>query len=157
MTIDFKSVGIKTATVIQNTLSSSLAPVGIKTPLRIATNGDGIFGMNFSVADQVHDNLRNLLLTNHGERLGLYDFGADLSPLTFELNSHEFNFDDEAVVRIKTAVSRYMPFVDLQTFESKIDNVDNKTIGKVQIRVAYSLPALQVKNKIIEVTLYVGG
>ena len=50
-----------------------------------------------------------------------------------------------------------MPFVDLQTFESKIDNIDNKAVGKVQIRVAYNLPALQVKNKIIEITLHVGG
>ena len=157
MTIDFKSVGIKTATVIQNTLSSSLAPIGIKTPMRVVTNGDGLFAMTFNVADQVHDNLRNLLMTNHGERLGLYDFGANLYPLMFELNSNEFNFDDEAVIRIKTAVSKYMPFVDLQTFESKVDNIDNKSIGKIQIRVAYNLPALQVKNKIIEVTLHVGG
>ena len=41
--------------------------------------------MHMSMADQVSDNFRNMIMTNHGERLCLYDFGADLDELIHEL------------------------------------------------------------------------
>ena len=39
-------------------------------------------------------NFRNMLMTNHGERLGRFDYGANLLPLAFELATEDG--DEEA-------------------------------------------------------------
>ena len=52
-----------------------------------------VFKMHFNSIDQVHDNLRNLILTNNGDRLGRYNFGANLQPILTEKLSKE-SFDE---------------------------------------------------------------
>ena len=86
MARDFKSVGVKRSDGVQDrTTSVALPPIGIVTPLSLDDTGSGLLSMHYSLADQIADNLRNLVMTNHGERVGIYDFGADLRPLTLEL------------------------------------------------------------------------
>ncbi len=152
--IDFKSVGEKRSAQkfqpVENTI-----PIGIKTPLRLGNESDGIFAMHFSIADEIQDNFRNLLLTNHGERLGLYDFGANLRELTMEHGKDEF--DIEAILRIKSAVSKYMSFIELKTFDSnRFVNV-NTVIERVDIKIIYNVARLGILNKEIIVTLFVRG
>ena len=44
--------------------------------------------MNTDPVRQLADNFRNLIMTNHGERLGRYNYGANLNSLIFlELSS----------------------------------------------------------------------
>jgi len=154
--IKFKNVG-KTIDRLQTEqdfiTQERKKPFGIKTPLRFGDQ-DGIFAMNFVAADQIHDNFRNLLQTNHGERLELYDFGCNLSPLTTELVARE-DFENEAMTRIKTAVAKYMPYLELQGFETLLDNTQNNNTGKVKIRITYAVPLLGIKDKKIQVTLFV--
>jgi phage baseplate assembly protein W len=116
-------------------------------------SSEGIFEMTYSLADQVGDNLRNLLMTNRGERLGLGDFGADLRPLMSEFTTQE-DFDTAAVERIKAAVSRWMPYVDLYEFMSEIDRNNNKNTAVVNLTVTYNVPALGLKDRKIQVVLY---
>lgn len=149
---NFKSVG-KTQEQLQvEAVKSTKIPYGIKTPLQIGTT-EGILAMNYSLEDQFADNLRNLLLTNWGERLGLYDFGANLKPLTTELVSQD-DFDTEAISRIKSAVERWMPFIDLENFSSSVDRNENKNLAIIRITITYNIPALQVTNKSLQIVLY---
>ena len=152
MAISFKSVGKTREERLVQQLVQSPTPIGIRTPMRFG-NQEGIFAMHFSLIDQMHDNLRNLILTNWGERLGLYDFGANLRPLTTELVSQD-DFDAQAVDRISGAVQRWMPFITLETFESKIDRQNNKNTAVIRLTVTYSIPSLNVFQKALEVTLY---
>jgi phage baseplate assembly protein W len=154
-TYNFKSVGkTKDQEKTENEATQgSLIPYGIKTPLKISQS-DGLFELNFDLAEQFADNLRNLLLTNWGERLGQYDFGANLKPLTTEFVSQE-NFDNEAISRIQSAVNRWMPFIDLENFSSTIDRMENKNTAIVRVNITYNIPALSVYNKGIQITLYV--
>jgi phage baseplate assembly protein W len=149
----FKSVGKTQEQKKVEALVQSATPVGIKTPLRLGTS-EGLLGMTFNLADQIHDNLRNLLLTNWGERLGFYDFGANLRPLTTEFVSQD-DFDSKAIDRIKAAVGRWMPFVDLEDFTSVVDRTENKNTGIIRITITYNIPALNVKLKKLQVSLYV--
>jgi len=110
--------------------------------------------MNYNLADQFADNFRNLLLTNYGERLGVYDFGANLKPLTTEFTSQE-DFDNEAIERIRNAVARWMPFIALNTFESVIDRNDNKNTAVININITYSIPAVEQNNRSLQIVLYV--
>ena len=148
---NFKSVGIKND---QQPTTGSTLPIGIKTPLQLGKSGEGIFAMHTSLADQMADNLRNLITTNHGERLGLYDFGANLRSLTLDFTSLE-DFDSEAIIRIRNAVTKYMPFVNLKTFESTIDRFNNQVVGKINIKITYNIPQLSVTDRQVAVTLYV--
>jgi phage baseplate assembly protein W len=148
---NFKSVGIKND---QQPITGSTLPIGIKTPLQLGKSGEGIFAMHTSLADQMADNLRNLITTNHGERLGLYDFGANLRSLTLDFTSLE-DFDSEAIIRIRNAVTKYMPFVNLKTFETTIDRLNNQVVGKINIKITYNIPQLSVTDRQVAVTLYV--
>jgi phage baseplate assembly protein W len=112
--IEFKSVGIKADAKSNNKLQISI-PIGFKTPLRFGKAADSIFSMHFDIREQLRDNLKNLLLTNHGERLGLYFFGANLKPLLFEFN--EPGFDSKVADNIKQAVATFMPYIQLDTME----------------------------------------
>ena len=151
-TYSFKSVG-KTQEQLQlEAIKATPIPYGIKTPLQLGTS-EGILAMNYSLEDQFADNLRNLLLTNWGERLGLYNFGANLKPITTELVSQD-DFDTEAISRIKSAVDRWMPFIELEDFSSNIDRIENKNLAVIKITISYNIPALQVSNKRLQIVLY---
>lgn len=149
----FKSSGkTKQKSKEEETFSSPI-PYGIKTPLKIGSS-EGILSMNYSLEDQFADNLRNLLLTNWGERLGLYNYGANLRPLTTELVSQE-DFDNSAIERIRSAVETWMPFIDLEDFASSIDRMENKNTGIIKIDITYNIPSLKVKGKGLQIVLYV--
>lgn len=152
MTISFRSVGRTREERVVQELVQSPTPIGIVTPLRPGAQ-EGIFAMHFSLADQMHDNFRNLIMTNWGEKLGLYDFGANLRPLMSELVSQD-DFDAQAVERISGAVQRWMPFISLETFESIVDHKHNENTAVIKLRIAYSIPGLNVTQRALEVTLY---
>ena len=155
MAISFKSVGKTREQRIANALNNSPTPIGIVTPLRFGQNT--LFAMHYSLADSVNDNLRNLILTNWGERLGLYDFGANLRPLLSDYVSQD-DFDAKAVERISGAVAKWMPYVSLETFESVVDrqaNASSQGTAVIKLMIVYSIPALQVLRRGLEVTLYV--
>ena len=82
MDFNFKNSGRSVLDVFDETKEKleekKKIPYGIKTPLRHGSDRAGIFEMNFNIGDQIADNLRNLVQTNHGERLGHFDFGANL-------------------------------------------------------------------------------
>lgn len=154
--IDFKSVGERTDNPrLQNTTQNEI-PIGIKTPFRIGSGNEGIFAMHFSLEDQIQDNFRNLLQTNKGERLGRYNFGANLKELSFERG--QSNFDVEAIQRIRGAISQYMSFIEPRTFESNVDSRESQNgLVKVRIAITYDVPRIGINSKRIEVTLVVGG
>lgn len=129
--------------------------IGIKTPLSLGSGRDGLFSMHKSLKDQIKDNFRNLLKTNHGERLGDYNFGANLDELSFEVASDDI--EKEAISRISAAISRNMPYISLNNFEAFTEHFDNSHTAKIGIRVVYSIPNLDVAGETIEVILRVAG
>lgn len=156
---DFQSVGVKDIDedieIKKQVLFDNQIPIGIKTPLELGYGADGLLTMHKSLAEQIHDNFRNLILTNHGERLGFYDFGANLTELAHELGAEDV--DNEAINRIKRATSKYIPFITLRTFESFIDNRDNQHTALVGLRITYDIPALAITNKALEIILHATG
>ncbi len=154
-TINFKSVGLKAKRRIQTAVTGSALPIGLRTPLRFGKNSEGLYSMHTRIDKQIADNLRNLLLTNHGDRLVRHDYGANLQPILYEVVSSQDSFDDEATVRIKNAVAKFMPFVNLQTFSSAIINHDNLHTGKVKINITYNVPEFSIVDDEIELILHI--
>ena len=152
----FKNVGVipevSRLTVLDR--NKSLLPIGVKTPLELDLNGQNLFAMNYSLREQIADNLRNLILTNHGERLGLYNYGANLRPLLTEYSNHD-NFEAEAMLRINTAITTWMPYVTPEQFGSKPDYINNQYTGIVDVVMIYSIPLLNLVGQRIDVKLFV--
>jgi phage baseplate assembly protein W len=152
--ISFKDVGTKAFQAGTLQSSGSQIPYGIKTPMEIDDSEGNVFKMHYRLADQIEDNLRNLILTNHGERIVQTFLGANLRPLLTEFSNKD-DFDTEAMLRINTAISKWMPFVSPIGFESVPDYEDNIFTGHIRIFMVYSVPALNVKERSFEVNLYV--
>ena len=152
----FKSVGItpQEAADLANILPNE-RPIGIVTPIQLGTGNDGLFLMHKKLFNQISDNLRNLISTDHGERVGLYDFGANLGPIGFNIGNEDT--DSEAIRRIGTAVGKYMPYVNLQTFEPFIDHFNNDVVAKIGVRVTFSVPSLGPSIRALDVLLYCAG
>lgn len=151
----FENVGYKiyeTRKLVNPTVSET--PVGILTPLRISSENETFFNTTANVTEVLKDNLRNLILTNHGERLGRYFFGANLKPLAIEYTSND-EFEAEAMMRINTAVRDYMPYVNLRNFSHKIVRDLQNTITKVEIAVGFTVPKLNIQEAFIKLSIYV--
>lgn len=160
--ISFKSSGIR-VTDPQFRRQVELIPIGIKTPMELGEGRSEILQMHFDPISQAADNLRNLILTNNGERIGRFGYGANLRELTTELTSKD-DFDSEAVLRIRDATRQSMPYVELDTFVSSFDDRLLKQdsgaepgVARIDIRVTYAIPKLRVTDQVINVTLYCIG
>ena len=109
--------------------------VGLSLPIGGANNG--YFAVNYTTKNQIKSNLKNLILTEPGERLGNPKFGTPLRKFIFETYSGgQFEMDIEET--ITTAVSTYLPYV---TIESIIfdNNNDNKDKHLVNLELKYSI------------------
>lgn len=153
--ISFKNVGVKgfRSEEVLNRNQTAL-PIGIKTPVQLDADGHGLLAMHTDIKEQIADNLRNLVLTNWGERLGNYFFGANLRPILADF-SHKDDFDQEAMVRINTAISRYMPFVTPVAYESFIQSQTSPSTAICKLVIIYSVVSLGITNAKLEVTLFV--
>lgn len=151
--LSFKNVGVRKFLTQDTTTGSNPIPIGIKTPMELDVIGNGIFIMNTELIDQIDDNLKNLIYTNWGERLGKYNFGANIRPLLFDY-SHKETFDSEVMIRINTAISTWMPFVTPENYSSETINNEKSPVAKVRILLEYSVPRLNVFNRNLEIILF---
>lgn len=153
--ISFKSVGKSlVSTQAEATATRVITPIGIKTPLRFGNTA--LFEMHTDLFDQIRDNLRNLIMTNWGERLGLYDFGGNLTELAAERLARE-DYDQEVAFRIKAAVDKWMPYVYLQEMlplDLADDPVRQSPVPHLTVRsylVSYEVPSINSNKQSLEI------
>jgi len=93
--------------------------IGLAFPLGFAN--DGIFRKTKTTLEQARHNLRNLLLTAKGERLGHPEFGCDIHRLLFE--QIETGVNDRVEEMVKEAVDTWLPYLSIdKTTSEQIDN-----------------------------------
>jgi phage baseplate assembly protein W len=123
-------------------------PIGIKLPLQLGSERSGIFEMNFDAAEAISSNLRNLVMTNQGERIGNFLYGANLGPLCTEYSASE-DFEAEAMRRIQNAVNTFLPIVQLNNFTTAfIENSDTGVLV-IQMKLEYDIPSLSSIGNIL--------
>lgn len=115
-------------------------PLNIKFPM--VQGPDGAFKTNSDTLSAIKDDLRILLLTNHGERPCNFNFGANLRGLIFEA---EGNLLEQAIKdRIHAAVDTWMPFIKIQRItvdtQATSPNVAENTVS---IFIAFTVGAIQ--------------
>ena len=99
------------------TIKEVRKPLGIKTPLeKGSSQGETLFKMHFNIIDQIQDNLKNLIMTQKGERLGFPDYGTSLRKIYSNTTITNDQVADIAADEIKKAVEKYMPNLTLLNF-----------------------------------------
>ena len=105
--------------------------IGLSFPLRRDKFND--FAMTKNSLEQAQHNLKNLLLTYPGERVGQPDFGSRLRELCFE------QIDDTLPQRIeeevRKAVTNWLPYINLIEVATLTEEGDK---NKIFVRVKYS-------------------
>lgn len=152
--LSFDNVGYKvydTKNLTNPTVSET--PIGILTPLTISDESETFFRTTTDIKEVVKDNLKNLLLTNHGERLGRYFFGANLKEIVLDYTSVD-DFNAEAMSRIKTSVRDYMPYIELTGYNSKASRNAFDSVTKVEILINFTVPKLEINNAFIKIELF---
>ena len=125
-------------------------PIGIKTPLEL---GGDIFVMHTSPVRQIADNFRNLVMTNNGERLGMYDFGANLKSLLYDY-SNEPNFEEIVTESIVSVTNKFIPSIVITGVNNNLNRIG---LTKVRIKIEYTVPRFKSPKLGLEVDLVVGG
>lgn len=156
--ISFENVGVLAE--VRQTLKAKeeeqvKIPFGVKTPLSLAPGT--VFLMNYTIAEQIADNLKNVVATNFGERVGLAQFGANLMELLSEFKGIE-DFNSNAMARIKTATKKWMPYVELRGYESFPEFENGIFKKKIKLLITYrvpTIPELAKQDSLLEVELRV--
>ena len=90
---------------IQNDLDPDTY-IGLELPLTYGNSG--FFTRTKTALEQTRSNIKNLLSTNKGERLGNPTFGCDLNRLLFE---KEGDIESDIEEEITSAINEFLPFV----------------------------------------------
>ena len=107
----------------QNDLNSNTY-VGMSFPLNGDTFND--FALTKTTIEQSVHNLRNLLLTVVGERVGQPEFGSQLKAICFE------QIDDELPLKIENevrrAVSKWLSHIEIKSVETLTQDGDKSNV-----------------------------
>ncbi len=97
--------------------------IGIELPLR--STSQGFFNRSTTTLQQSKSNIKNLLLTKKGERLGNPLFGSDLYKVIFEQEGDDL--EDKVEEAVRSSMSQWLPFIiieDVQTSFSSRNTIN---------------------------------
>jgi phage baseplate assembly protein W len=134
--------------VIANDLNDDVY-IGIGLPLN--HNKDGFFNRTKTSLEQTKSNIKNLLLTRKGERLGNPSFGSDLFAVLFEQEGDDLESKVEEAIR--SAMSEFLPFVIINNIRTNFSTTNNNTIN-VSIQFSLNVDTTSSEKLSIDVTNY---
>ena len=127
----------------KSTIENDLDPntsIGLSFPLGYI--GSGMFNRTKTLAEQARHNLKNLLLTNLGERPHQPEFGSRLLEVVFE-------FKDDALIEqvINEAVDKWLPYITIEEVNTTDDGINPNRLN-VELKFSVST-APNAKDQII--------
>lgn len=118
-----------------------------KLPLSLSPS-DG-FALNKTIPEVVKQNLKNLMLTNPGERLMDKDFGIGIKNFLFEPN---VSFIKTTLSkRIEGQIKQYMPFVQITNLA--IEGNENE----LYLEISYNINPISFGDRILFTTTTAGS
>ena len=107
--------------------------IGLELPMK-HDDVKGFFPGTGTTLSQTGSNIRNLLLTNKGERVGQPTFGADIMKVLFEQMGDELINQVES--SISEAMAEWLPHVTVSKLNVEPDEVE---INQLNIELEFSL------------------
>jgi phage baseplate assembly protein W len=105
--------------------------IGLSFPLRKDIHND--FALTKNSLEQAQHNLKNLLLTHVGERVGQPEFGSRLREVCFEQINDDLPSKVEEIVR--KAVSSWLPYINITEVNTLTEEGD---ANKIFVEIKYS-------------------
>jgi len=109
--------------IIENDLNPDVT-IGLTLPLS-HDSSFGFFQTTQTLLEQAKYNIRNLLLTRKGERIGNPEFGSNLHLLVFEQETADMESRIEEA--IMEAITSQLPYVTVHSIESSSDQMNRNT------------------------------
>ena len=98
--------------------------------------GKGVFDSTYTTKDAVISNLKNLILTEKGERYMQPEFGTNIRTILFENNTEEIR----AILResINEDIERWLPYVNLEG----VDVTPSEDMHSISIRMNFQITSV---------------
>jgi phage baseplate assembly protein W len=103
--------------------------IGLELPLNYGNSG--FFNRTKTALQQSISNIKNLLLTNKGERLGNPTFGSELLSVIFEQENTDIESRVEETIR--SSMSEFLPFINVVNIQTNFSET-NKNVLSVGIK-----------------------
>jgi phage baseplate assembly protein W len=94
--------------IVKDTKTYNDYAIGISLPIQITNTA---FTQTFNTTDQIKSNIKNLLLTNKGERILQPEFGSGLREILFDFNNDDIEGRIEDA--INEAFEQWLPYVTI--------------------------------------------
>lgn len=94
--------------LVKDTQTYNDYAIGISLPLQIGGTG---FSQTYNTTDQLKSNIKNLLLTQKGERILQPEFGSGLHEILFDFNNDDIEGKIENA--ITEAFEQWLPYVTI--------------------------------------------
>jgi phage baseplate assembly protein W len=106
--------------------------IGLSLPLQMTSN---TFNQTYDNLVQLKSNVRNLLLTKKGERIGQPNFGTNLHRLLFEPNDD--SLEDKIFQAVDSAIRLWLPQLSIN--EINIEATDEmKDLNEVSVSITFT-------------------
>ena len=106
--------------------------IGVSLPLDYG--GQGFFNKTRTTLQQTRSNIKNLLLTIKGERLGNPTFGSDLMKVVFEQNAGDIGAKVEEAIR--ASIAEWMPYVTVKQVKPI---ADERNPNQLNVRIDFTI------------------
>ncbi len=117
--------------IVKDTEEFSNFAYGITLPVQ--RGNSGYFNQAFSSFEQAKSNLKNLLLTNKGERILQPDFGTGLQELLFEQLTDDLEQKLEST--ITDSVNFWLPYIDIDEIEVDMtDEMKDRNTAGIKLK-----------------------
>ena len=136
--------------VIENDLDEDTY-IGLELPM---THGPlGFFSRTKTALEQAKSNIKNLLLTNKGERLGNPTFGTNLLSLVF--SQENTDLESRVEEEIRAAMSEFLPYINIKSIETNFSDT-NKDTAVVNLVFTLNVDVTAEENLAIDFSNYSG-
>jgi len=108
--------------------------VGVSLPFTKGNNG--YFAVTYTTKEQIKSDLKNLILTNRGERVMQPEFGCNLRQALFE----QIDEGEGAFIQneIESQIQRWLPFVIVNNIVVDSD-ANSKDNNRISVKLDYTL------------------
>ncbi|MDC3304858.1 GPW/gp25 family protein [bacterium] len=134
--------------VIENDLNEDTF-IGLELPLTYTS--EGYFRRTKTALEQARSNIKNLLLTNKGERLGNPTFGTNLLSLVF--SQENTDLESRVEEEIRAAMSEFLPFINIVNIETNFSD-ENMSTAIVNLRFTLNVDVTSEENLTLDFSNY---
>tara|TARA_R100001163_G_C4904140_1_gene91406 strand:- start:98 stop:517 length:420 start_codon:yes stop_codon:yes gene_type:complete len=126
--------------------------IGCELPLTYTSNG--FFNRTKTALEQAKSNIKNLLLTNKGERLGNPTFGTNLLSVVF--TQENTDLESRVEEEIRAAMGEFLPFINIVNIETNFSD-DNMSTAIVNLRFSLNVDLTAEEDLALDLSTYNGS